>query len=130
MRDYVAVANVANANFGQAFAAAGTRAVCEAAFDAMVRDMVVTDAAPAVAASRGTDSNAMSSIYANGQRADQQRAAQNENDRRDQDRLARQRDLDRQQQARLAQQRELDRQQQERLAQQREQDRIAQQRYR
>lgn len=128
--DYVAVANIATKDFGQAFAAMGTRAVCEAAFDAMVAGVVVVDDQGTAAGSRGADGNALSTLYANGQRDDQRRAAQGERDRQEQDRQARQRELDRQQQDRLARQRELDQQQQDRLAQQREMDRIAQQRYR
>ena len=131
--DFAAVANLASNEFGQAFAAFGTRATCEPAFHTFVGAIVVRGEGPVSSSGRSsgpTGATPMSTIYANGRNDEQRRAAQSERDRQEQDRLAQQRAFDRQQQDRLAQQREFDRQQQNRLAQQREQDRIAQQRNR
>jgi hypothetical protein len=121
--DYVALANIATQDFGQAFLALGTRAACEPAFSVFLSKMTVDDFATGVAA-RGTGgatgntaspASALASMYAQGRADDLRRQAQQAQDQQQQDRLAQQRDMQRQADNRLAQQREQDRINQQRI---------------
>jgi hypothetical protein len=118
--DYVALANIADRDFGQAFAALGTRAACEPAFSRFLARIMVEGASTAAAAAAaggtgGNAANALAETYAQGRAEDQRRAAQREQERQQQDRLAQQRELQRQADNRLAQQREQDRINQQRI---------------